>query len=130
VGRIWYNEVRVANTNTNQTSTSGAAAPAITGRGDAIYDSIMSQIEPELTTLELPLLVEKYKDETSEQAKARGERYAKAFEEYDRIFTKLQQGWDAQLAKYQHESLASTEKEMRQQEEAQISGLEQAISDT
>ncbi len=83
--------------------TSQTAGGAITGSfpppppipsGEEVYDTIISKIEPELTTAQLPLLKDKYKDETPEAAKARAERYAKAFEEYDKqyaVYTAAQQ---------------------------------------
>jgi len=52
--------------------------PSLTG--DEIYDRIMTGIEPELTTEQLPTLSEKYKDETDEQKQARADRYNAAFD--------------------------------------------------
>lgn len=46
----------------------------------ALYDSIMAEIEPDLTTSELPKLTEKYRSESIEELKARGRRYFQAFQ--------------------------------------------------
>ncbi len=50
-----------------------------------LYDSLMAEIEPDLTTRRIPLLAEEYADETEEEAKERGERYQDAF----RLFGEL-----------------------------------------
>jgi hypothetical protein len=54
--------------------------------GPEVYNTIMSGIEMELTDAERPLLQDKYKDETPEQAAERADRYNKAFAEYDRQY--------------------------------------------
>ena len=96
--------------------------------GDQIYDAIMAGIEPELMTAELPLLDERYKGETPEQAQARAERYNKAFEEYDRQFADYKAQWNEQFNAYKRDALKSTEQEARQEELVQLQNLEQSIS--
>lgn len=51
---------------------------------EAVYDLLMNEIEPELTSANVAGLKEKYRNEKPEQAKRRAERYAAAFDEYDR----------------------------------------------
>lgn len=96
--------------------------------GEEIYDSIMAEIEPELTTPQLPLLKEKYKDETAEQAKARAERYQKAFKLYDSIYQNFVIEVDTKAREYRRSALQSAEREESAKEAASLSGLEAAFS--
>ncbi|MDD4628935.1 MAG: hypothetical protein PHE68_06160, partial [Candidatus Peribacteraceae bacterium] len=61
-----------------------AAVPPAIPKADELYNSLMREIEPELTTDQIPLLMEKYKDETQEQREARMARYNAAFEAYEK----------------------------------------------
>lgn len=78
---------------------SSAGVPVIPPKrsGADIYNGIMREIEPELTTDQIPLMKEKYKDETAQQRKARGERYAKAMEEYEKRYAQYLQKQDANV---------------------------------
>lgn len=104
---------------------------AVTGvipTGEEIYDMIMSKIEVELTTSQLPLLKEKYKDETPEQAAARAARYQKAFEEYDRQYAEYVRTEEEALAAF-HRSVTGTLQAVTQQEDAQaLTQLESTFS--
>lgn len=51
--------------------------------GEQIYDQIMGEIEPDLTSALYPTLAEKYANETEEEKQTRMDRYEKAFAEYD-----------------------------------------------
>lgn len=93
-----------------------------------LYDSLMSAIEPELTTSQLPLLDQKYKDETPEEADARAKRYDKAYEEYDKKFLEYSLEMQKNLRVYQRQSSASFERMDRTEEENQITALESQIS--
>ena len=97
--------------------------------GTDIYDQIMAKIEPELMSAVLPTLTEKYKNETPEQAKSRGERYAKAFEEYDRQYASFVVQLDAKVHAFERQAVASVEKESLKEESSQLSNLESQISD-
>lgn len=101
--------------------------PPITG-GDELYDSIMSQIEPDLVTAMIPLLEEKYKSETPEQNKMRMERYQKAFEKYKEEFAKYSQNWDSQLNAFQRSTMQDVENDDRKDEGGDLSGIESAIA--
>ncbi|MDD4628446.1 MAG: hypothetical protein PHE68_03580 [Candidatus Peribacteraceae bacterium] len=57
--------------------------------GQALYDAIMGQIEPDLVTAELPKLPEKFSKDTPEEKAARSERYKRAYEQYDLLFDEL-----------------------------------------
>lgn len=59
-------------------ATQNPSAPAFPSAA-WLYDELMQHIEPELTSAELPLLPEKYKNETPEENRERMKRYAFAF---------------------------------------------------
>ncbi len=63
------------------------ALPPIRGQDKVawLYDVIMAQIEPELTSAAAPTLAALYADETDEEAADRAERYAEAFALFDEI---------------------------------------------
>lgn len=110
----------------NQTD-SGDDAGLTIPTGDQLYNTLMARIEPDLTTDQLPLLDEKYKNETPEQAQARASRYEKAFAEYDRQLREYLTELEAKVRQYQASARKSLEHEDRQKEEQDLSGLEQAI---
>jgi hypothetical protein len=51
--------------------------------GREIYDELMSEIEPELVSENLPRLANIDRNETSEERAVRAMRYTQAFREYD-----------------------------------------------
>lgn len=59
------------------------AHPVLPASGKELYDSIMSKIEPELVSAELPLLEQKFGNEPDDLKKERLARYAAAFKKYD-----------------------------------------------
>ena len=83
-----------------------------------MYDSIMREIEPELTSAMLPTLDATYANETPEEKDVRSERYNKAFAEYDVRFQKYCEDWDQSLHTYKRTAMASFEKESRETEDA------------
>lgn len=95
--------------------------------GDQLYNMLMSKIEPDLTTDQLPLLDEKYKNETPEQAQVRAQRYEKAFAEYDKQLAAYLAGLEAKVREYQTTARKSVEHEERAHEEEQLTGIEQAM---
>ena len=96
--------------------------------GDQLYNMLMSKIEVDLTTDQLPLLDEKYKNETPEQAQVRAQRYEKAFAEYDKQLAAYLAGLEAKVREYQTTARKSVEHEERVHEEEQLTGIEQEIS--
>lgn len=95
--------------------------------GDQLYNMLMSKVEPDLTTDQLALLDEKYKNETPEQAQVRAVRYEKAFAEYDRQLADYLAGLEAKVREYQSTARKSLEHEERIREEQKLDTLEQAI---
>ncbi len=109
-------------------SASPAADDMRIPTGDELYSMLMGRIEPDLTVDQLPLLDEKYKDETPEQAKARSVRYEKAFAEYDRQLADYLAKLQAKVRGYQSTARKSLENADRSKESRGLSTLEQTIS--
>lgn len=109
---------------TDQTATTGQFRIPT---GDELYDMLMQGIEPDLTTKQLPLLSEKYKDETNDKAKIRAERYQKAFAEYDRQLSAYLARLQAKVHEYQTTARKSLETDERTKEGQALSGIEEEI---
>ncbi len=91
------------------TSQAQVQGPPAVLAGDALYDFLMAQIDPELTIAQLATLAEKYKDETPDQAAARAKRYSQAFEKYEEAFARYGAQWQEQFSRYERIALESLE---------------------
>ena len=98
--------------------------------GEEIYDMIMQEIEPELTSYELPTLDEKYKDESPEAAAARAERYNKAFDAYYKRFYEYCSEWGGQFRSFQHAAMRSLEGADREEEHIELQAIESNFTTT
>lgn len=110
-----------------QSGTQLPVPPAIPG-GQEIYDLIMENIEPDLTTAALPTLKEKYAGETSDAAKARADRYQAAFAAYDRRYALYLADQENQVRTYQRQLGSGVERYARSEENQDIDQIESAIS--
>ena len=95
---------------------------------EELYNQLMGGIEPELTTGQVKILEEKYKDESPEQAQARAGRYSKAFATYRKQYAAQASAWDAQLRAYEHAVLAFFERYAQEQEQQHMTNLESSIA--
>lgn len=93
-----------------------------------VYDFLMSKIEPELTTAMLPLLAEKYKDETQEQKQERGARYEAAFAAYDIALQQYVEHLKQEAKTFQRTFRTATEEAMRGHESDALTTIESQIS--
>ena len=92
--------------------------------GNELYNKLMQGIEPELMTVNLEGLQEKYKNETDAETDARSERYGKAFAEYDTQLAAYLAGMAQNLQKNQRIANASVEKRDRTFDQDKMSTLE------
>ncbi|MFH1443972.1 MAG: hypothetical protein ABIG34_01110 [Candidatus Peregrinibacteria bacterium] len=92
--------------------------------GAEIYNSIMSEIESELTLDQIPLMEEKYKDETPKKKKARGERYAKAMEEYEQRYAKYLQEQDAKVRSFKIGTIHFVEEKASESDQQKLKSIE------
>ena len=95
---------------------------------ETIYDTIMKQIEPELTTSQMPLLEQKYAGETPEQNKARKEKYARAFQAYDEKFRDYRREIEQQAQAYQRSVMAANESLTSGSDKAALTAIESEIT--
>jgi len=95
--------------------------------GAEVYNGIMGTIEPELMTDQIPLMKEKYKDETPEQKKARGQRYAKAMEEYDRCYAQYLQEQDAKVRSFKIGAIHYVEERASQRDRKMMQPFESSF---
>ena len=85
--------------------------------GQELYDAIMMNIEPELTTDIAKTLDAKYKDESPEDRAARNQKYDLAFERYEEAYKEYMATLDSQVHRYRREVLVHAEMEDRVQDE-------------
>lgn len=112
----------------NPQSSSGIPAIPAKQSGAEIYNKIMREIEPELTTDQIPLMKEKYKNETPEQKKARGERYAKAMEEYERHYAKYLQEQEAKVRSFKIGAIHFVEDKASQSDQQKMLSIESSFN--
>ncbi|MFA7682373.1 MAG: hypothetical protein WCX61_05075 [Candidatus Peribacteraceae bacterium] len=93
-----------------------------------LYDSLMSQIEPELVSGELNHIKEKSAADTPEAFIARKQRYVKAFERYDKEVEKYLAALGDQVRSFKRTALTSMEQKSRTAEEQDLSSLESAMA--
>lgn len=96
--------------------------------GALLYDSIMGEIEPELTTANAARLEALVAKDTPEQRKARAARYTVAFAEYERRFAARQTKWDKDFAEFKRVSMRIVEEEVKKVEADGLSAIEQSMS--
>jgi len=109
-----------------QTTTPPALPPLFFGE-HALYNFIMEQIEPELTTTGTKTLDEKYKNETPEERKVRAVRYEKAFKLYDQRFSEYNAYWNKQMKDHQTAVMKNLEIESLTHDEADAAALEHSF---
>jgi len=95
--------------------------------GKQVYDSIMQQIDPELVSSSLPILKEKYKNETAEEKEERKKRYNAAFKKYHEMYSAYSADLDARIHRYHKESMKSIEGISIRQEERKLEELEASM---
>jgi len=98
-----------------------------TGSPIWLYDTIMSQIEPDLTTNHIPLLKEKYARETNEEKVERLQSYTKAFEVFDEALEKTLQTIDDDVRLFKRLMREEAIKEEASEQKRVMEKSEQAI---
>jgi len=96
--------------------------------GTDVYDAIMGGIEPDLLTVNLTHLKEKYASETSDQHAARMERYRVAYEKYDAAFAQWVSVTTNAMSSYKRDVMQHAENVDRNREANALTQLEQSIN--
>ncbi len=89
---------------------------------------IMSQIEPELMTASLETLAERFGNENPEQARARKERYERAFAEYTKRFQEFTVHLQNVVHEYKRVAIATAEAQARKSDARDLSNLESSMN--
>lgn len=111
---------------TPQPSAGMPVIPAMQG-GEEIYNRIMREIEPELTTDQIPLMEEKYKDETEEQRGVRAERYQKALDEYEKRYQAYALEEESKLHAFARGSIGFAESNVAQDDAQRLQAIESSF---
>lgn len=98
--------------------------PRIPTSGHELYNELMSQIEPELTTDQLPLLAERYRNEHLARTASRASRYTRAYSEYDQIYEAYVASLREQAIAYRKYACYSLEQENHKYDLAKLNQLE------
>lgn len=111
-------------------SSTAFPTPPVIKSGKEVYDSIMQEIEPELTTENLDTLDEKYEGETKEESKARAERYKQAFVEYKKRYAEYKRNKDEEVRTYGRDLMSTVEADAVNRETNKMTNLESAIQNS
>ena len=121
---------------TDDTAAGGSAQAldpeleALIPSGSEIYDSFMALIEPELLSVNLPTLAEKYKGESDEERKTRMERYRRAFAAYDKAYEKWITGLRNAVKQKRSEAYRAAEEKENGEEVSALQDLEAQFETT
>ena len=92
--------------------------------GRELYDIIMTEIEPDLTSTGRTTWAVKYLGETPEQCRERYRRYDLAFERYDKAYDEYMQMLNTQVDRYRHGRFQEIEDGDRRRESEALSSLQ------
>ena len=93
-----------------------------------LYDRLMAEIEPELTSVMIPELSKRYAQETKEEAKAREERYKKAFALFLPMWQSFLKEHNVFLQTLQKRAMKQFEKTELEEETVALQHLEESIN--
>lgn len=111
----------MASSDSQKTDTAGTFAI------EDLYDLLMVEIEPDLTTDMLPLLDEMYAGETEEERKNRSERYAEAFQEFAVRFDKAMAIWKEQILKFKEKAFGIAREKSGKEDAQALSEMERSF---
>lgn len=101
----------------------GSVARPTIPTGRELYDIIMVEIEPELTTANLETLEDRYKGESSDEFAKRKERYALAMERYQQAYQDYIETLQVQVERYRKATFEKVEIEDRTNEQGVLDHL-------
>ena len=96
--------------------------------GQALYDSIMGDIEPELLTKNMPRISAMIAKDTPEERKARAERYTAAFAEYEKRFAARNEDWQRTFRTFKRTASRVLEGVVVEKEQGDLSSLEASMA--
>lgn len=120
--RLRENEVQYKEfmTQTPKTQADGIRLPSTTD----VYDALMGDIEPDLVSVSLPTLGQRYRGETADQKKAREARYAIAFDKYDKAFDEWAANFHLAISAYRYSAINAAENRSKTEDSATLQAIE------
>jgi len=112
----------------NPVQTSGTSMPFSIPSGQEVYDSIMREIEPDLTFDAVMKLETKYANESAADKKARMERYKKAFVTYQERYKAFQQKQQSDIRLVGRSMQKNVESKSSEMDNSDIQDIESAMS--
>lgn len=102
------------------------SAPAVL-HATQLYDLLMKDIEPDLLSDVIPLLQQKYAEESTEEKTSRAMRYQQAFALYEERLAEYKTAWDQQLHRYKRLAVSHLEARSRQKEDAVLEQIDSSF---
>ncbi|MEN9561259.1 MAG: hypothetical protein RIQ56_532 [Candidatus Parcubacteria bacterium] len=96
--------------------------------GQELYDTIMGEIEPDLTSSGIKTLAEKYKDEKPGETIMRKQRYELAMERYNQAYSDYIETLHAQVERYRRSSFNEIELKDRARESSILDQFPNAVA--
>ena len=93
-----------------------------------IYNILMEQIEPDLTTDMLPLLDTMYMNETVEECEKRGERYGEAFADFEVAYDAFVKGCTDFYTDLKNKAQTLITKAVKDEDEQGMAAIEDSLS--
>jgi len=109
------------------TPTSGAPVPPVIMSGAELYNQIMSGIEVDLTTENMPTLDAKYAGENETDQKVRMTRYGEAFAEYQKQFEEYQKKQSEEIRTFGITAISYIENKDRAADNDALNSLETSM---
>jgi len=97
---------------------------------EQLYNALMVDIEPDLTTVVIPHLDVLYASETEEDRSARGERYARAFDEFLLRFSLLTETWKQALLAFKDDVLKTIKSKAKEEDVTALQRIEKSLENT
>jgi hypothetical protein len=111
----------------SSSGNSGTVPPTVR-TGEEVYNMIMGKIEPELVLDQIPLLDEKYKNETEPEKKTRLTRYQKAYAEYEKQYEAYKAEEEVKLHAFSKGLFGGVENRIKEDEEEDLENITNAIA--
>jgi hypothetical protein len=95
-----------------------------------IYNLLMVEIEPDLTTLMIPMLDEIYRDESAKEKKRRTKRYQKAFKKFEKRYAKAMKIWKNRVLAFRDAALGLARKNADEEDQRRLGDIERTLDNT
>ncbi len=112
----------------DSTQTSGMPIPPQIQGGAEVYDSIMKDIEPDLLSTNIETVDAQYAGKSPDEKKARMERYAKAFVEYQKRYEEYNANKQGEVRSFGRNVVQAVESKSADKDDKLLGEIESEIS--